>query len=201
RLAQIGDAAIEPLLQVLRDHGSSKWARIHALWTLNEMLDLGKTHAFAADWSRVVVEDPDADVRAQGARALGLRRAKEGIDSLLKALDDADASVRMHAAVALGRIGDAKAAPKLYAGLADTDPFARFTRIQALRAIDDWKSARQPLESGSTEVRMGTILALTGEYHPDAVAELAWAVEHAPDPEARAKALEALAEVHRKADP
>jgi HEAT repeat protein len=110
RLAQLGAPAVEPLAQLLKDAGSDKWARIHAIWTQSEMLDRQQTLMPEAEWARLAVEDADADVRAQAARALGLRRAKQSVDSLLRALADTDASVRMHAAVALGRIGDAKAA-------------------------------------------------------------------------------------------
>ncbi len=49
--------------------------------------------------------------------------------------------------------------------------------------------------------RQAAVLALTGVYDDRAVAELAWAVEHAQDPAVRARAAESIAEVHRQADP
>lgn len=201
RLAQVGAPAVEPLALLLKDANSDKWARIHAIWAQNEMLDQQQALMPEVEWARIVVEDADADVRAQAARALGLRRAKLSVDSLVRALADTDAAVRMHAAVALGRIGDAKAAPALYASLNDADVFARHTRIQALRAIGEWKSARAYWQHANPEIRLGTILAMTGEYHPDAVAELVAAATSAAEVETRTAALSALAEVHRKADP
>lgn len=201
KLATLGEPAIEPLRKLLRDAKSDKWARIHAIWTQNEMLDRGVKLSPEGEWGRVAVEDQDADVRAQAARAAGLRRAKPALNNLLMALADGDAAVRMHSAVALGRIGDSQAAPALFSSLDDADVFARHVRVQALRAIGDWKAADKYLRHSSQTIRLATILAMTGQYHPDAVASLAQAAKEGADGETRAAALAALAEVHRKADP
>jgi arylsulfatase A-like enzyme len=59
------------------------------------------------------LDDPDRDVRAAAARALGAAEVGAARSRLAAALDDADAAVRTEAALALGAIGDERARPEL----------------------------------------------------------------------------------------
>lgn len=201
KLSTLGKAGIEAVNKVLFDPSADKMARVHAIWTQNELMDQVPGYDPANAWRRAILEDKDADVRAQAARAIGQRRLKTTVDGLVTALGDGDAAVRMQVAVALGRIGDAKASPALFASLDDKDFFARHARIQALRAIGDWSSAQKYLKHSNPEVRSGTIIALVGQYSPVAVEALAAAVQSGPDATTRSAALTALSEVHHKADP
>ena len=131
----------------------------------------------------------------------GLRRMKGAVEPLVKALRDADASVRMRAAMALGRIGDPRAVKPLFEALTETDVFARFTMIQALRRMHHWQLAPEYIKSPYKAIREATVLALTGIYDDGAVQALADAIATSDDPEIQARAVEAIGEVHHKADP
>jgi putative membrane-bound dehydrogenase-like protein len=198
-LAGLGRAAIEPVTALL---GSSapKLAKVHAIWTLNALMDRVDGFEPAATWCQAL-RDADDDVRSQAARALGSRRAKTALEPLTSALRDPSASVRMWAAIGLGRIGDRRAAPALYAALGDSDEFVRFADVQALRALGDWEPIKKSIASSDELERNAALLALTGVYDDAAVEALAWAVQHAPAEAARARAVESLAEVHSQADP
>jgi putative membrane-bound dehydrogenase-like protein len=185
---------------VLSDKEANKWAKIHAMWVLNALPK--QSGQPGPDGLALGLKSNDAEVRAQAARILGMRNKSEVETQLLSvAIQDADPSVRMHAAISLGRIGEKGTSETLFKSLDDDDEFARFTKIQALRAIGDWKLAPKYLADEKASVREATLLALTEQYHVDAVSALAGVLNSQADPAFRAKALAALAEVHRKADP
>lgn len=177
-----------------------KMAKIHGIWALNEGIgDLDDSDPVQF-WANRLAEEKDPDVRAQAARAIGERKGGP-TTALVAALQDPDAQVRMRAAISIGRKELKTAAPQLFATLGDEDFFVRHTVQQALRKISDWKPAREMLDSENMIQRQATLVALTGVYHDDAVAALAWAVENAKHADIRAGAVEALAEVHHQADP
>ncbi len=59
------------------------------------------------------LDDPDAEVREEAARALGRTQAPEAVDALLQRLHDPSSTIRLAAARALGQIGDPRALPVL----------------------------------------------------------------------------------------
>ena len=179
-LTRLGPPAIAPVAALLASADASKLAKVHALWTLNGIADQRPGFDPAPAWI-AALDDPDADVRSQAARALGERRCHAATGRLVTALGDRDAQVRMWAAIALGRIGDAPTAPALYAALKDDDVLVRFTAIQAIRALNQWQPARQYLASDNVQVRRDMLVALTGVYEDAAVAALVWAATENPD--------------------
>jgi len=201
-LAERGDAR-DAVKAALADKSKSNTARIHALWTLAAMADQHKGYNPVKEFITALHNGPD-ELRAQAARALGTKRfdAKAAVKGLIhRAKNDTDARVRMQAAATLGRIAGAEAAAELYSSLDDEDRFAWLAKVQALRAINAWDAAPAFLNSSDERTREGTVLALTGVYDDGAVAALVHAVSANPYPEVRARAVEALAEVSRKADP
>lgn len=199
-LASRGKSVAPAVAAVLAQPGASTWGKIHAIWTLNAILEADKSFDPSGNWT-AALKDPALEVRAQAARALGLQKIAAAVPALAEALRDADPTVRLQAAVALGRIGDVGAAPALVLNLADTDQFARFAVIQALRTLNAWDAVAPALKHADPAVRAAARLSLIGQYHPAAVAALKAAVEGSPTDEEKAEALGLLAEVHRKADP
>ncbi len=59
------------------------------------------------------LDDPDAEVREEAARALGRIGSREAVEPLIRHLRDRSSTIRIYAARALGRIGDARAVPFL----------------------------------------------------------------------------------------
>ena len=107
----------------------------------------------------------------------------------------------MRAATALGRIGDPRAVAALCDALDESDVYARFATVQALRRLNRWSGALACLKSAKQPVRDTMLLALTGVYDQAAVEALCTAVVEVRDPGFQVKAIEALAEVCRQADP
>jgi putative membrane-bound dehydrogenase-like protein len=205
-LALLGTkAAYAPVVQSLENPATPKFGKIHAIWTLNALTEHGDKRPNegvdpVAAWLKALY-DKDEDVRGQAARALGLRRAKMAVAELAKALKDPEAGVRLRAAVALGRIADPAAATALFTALAEGDVYARFAMIQAIRQVNNWQPAEENLKSANKDVRLATLVALTGAYDDAAVAVLVKHLQNAADPAERAMALDSLAYVNRKADP
>ncbi len=222
-LARGDERAISGASLVLSEPRTPKRAKIHAIWAQNGLLDKHKEYNPTGEWV-IALSDKDADVRAQAARALGLRLATsvwaetsttrnvrrklepvvknaDAIPALCKALQDADASVVLQAAVALGRIGDPAAVEPLLDALRQSDVYARFTMVQSLRAINRWESALARTSSNDPQVAQTAVLALTTVYDEAAVKVLAETVQNAVLPEVQLKALEALSEVARQGEP
>ena len=186
--------------EALSQAESSPRTKVHAIWIENQWIDRLDGYDPLVDWLKAL-EDRDADVRGQAARALGLRRMTGGAPALIAALRDHDAGVRMRAATALGRIGDSRAVAALCEVLDESDVYARFAIVQALRRMNQWTGALACLKSAKQSVRDTMLLALTGVYDQAAIEALSAAVVDVRDSEFQVKAIEALAEVCRKADP
>jgi HEAT repeat protein len=84
---------------------------------------------------RLLLEDPDPEVRAQVAISLGDIGKREFVDLLCEALADASDVVRSHAAAALGAIGDKSARPALEASRKDPNEYVRRNAEEALRRL------------------------------------------------------------------
>ena len=125
------------------------------------------------------LRDPDANVRARAARALGQHRAQAAATVLRAALDDEDADVRRQAAWALGRIRDDAAVDGLLDLLRDP--------VQEVRERAAWAlgTLRNPAAVD------GLVAAL--EDADAAVQErIAWALGRIRDPRATRGLITAL---------
>lgn len=72
------------------------------------------------DFEKILREGNDPVARAEAAQALGEKKVKAAVPTLIKALkDDLDIGVRMEAAWALGEIGDTNGIPALVEALQD----------------------------------------------------------------------------------
>lgn len=222
-LSRGDERAIHGASLVLREERTPTRAKVHAIWAQNGLIDMHKEFNPTGEWV-IALADKDADVRAQAARALGLRLATavwsetsmtrharrqlepivkntDAVPALCQALQDMDASVVLQAAVALGRIGDPAAVEPLLDGLRQSDVYARFTMVQALRSINHWETALARTTSNDPQSALTTVLALTTVYDEAAVKVLAETVQNAVLPEVQLKAFEALAEVARQGEP
>jgi putative membrane-bound dehydrogenase-like protein len=195
-----GKAAFEPAVKAMNDPKTSPVAKRHLVWVIDGIAR-GSTAGEAALTS--ALKSDVADVRAQAARAMGLRETKTSADALIGSLKDSDPGVKLQAIIALGRIKDARAIPVLIPALVDADPYIAYSARIALRRIRDWKAAVAGI-SPSTDVktRQAVLLALEEQYDVDAVNLLKTvAADKTRSSEERAKALFYLAQGHRKKAP
>ncbi len=147
--------------------------------------------------------DGTPEIRAQAIRALSMRQSLVPPKLREAWLADREPAVRLQALIAVGRIGNAEDVPTIVPLVADADPYVAFSARVALRRIGDWKRAAEvACKSTDPKVRMGVFSAMDEQYDPAGVSELI-SYETSPSHPAdeRAKALQYLASVHRKAKP
>jgi HEAT repeat protein len=155
-----------------------------------------------------MLDDEEAEVRAQAARALGAiaRDVEAGRPALREALNDKDAAVRLEAAIGLAKLGGEAATAALstlQAAARDKSHPDRLRAIEALGEIGPSAAPAVPLlvlalrEEGP--VRLRAVEAL-GRIGPPA-REAAPALERVlSDPDLQARAAIALWEVGREAE-
>jgi putative membrane-bound dehydrogenase-like protein len=198
-LIQRGQVSLGAVTAALVDPNRNVIARRHLIWALDGIAG-GTPEASLPIMD--VLKSPEADLRAQAARALGQRRVPLAVDPLLSLLTDAEPTVRLQAVIALGRIGDPHSVAALIPVLADAERWVAFSARQAVRRIGDLRALAAGLDSAESNVRLGVLAALELQYTKDAVTALAdYVQDRKRPPEERARALRFLAEVHRKAKP
>ena len=87
------------------------------------------------------LDDPDGEVRAEAARALGRVGSPQVVDILMERLGDPTSTIRAEAARALGRIGEPRAIPALLRGLEDPSEELKEACLQGLGSIGGSASA------------------------------------------------------------
>ncbi len=199
-LIKKGADAVGPVTQALADDARSPIARRHLIWTLDGLAG-GSPAATLPILEQLKSSVPD--LRAQAARAMGLRRIPLAIEPLKPLLSDAEGTVKLQALIALGRIGSPAAVAALLPVLVDPEPYVAYSAKQALRRIEDWLTVAQlGLKAADAKVRLQVLSAMDESYDMAAVGAL---IMHEMNPETpvdeRVSALGYLADVHRKAKP
>lgn len=198
-IIRIGEEAIPRVIAALDDPEVTPLAKRHLIWVLDGIAG-GRPEATMP--TIALLRSPEADLRAQAARALGLRSVPIAGEPIAKLLVDPAPTVRLQAVIALGRIGLPDAVLALLPLLADDDPTIAFSVRVALRRIGEWGAVAEGLNSDDATVREGVLLTLERVYDPAALGPL---VEYALNPEhpaaERARALSFVGEVHREAEP
>jgi HEAT repeat protein/beta-lactamase regulating signal transducer with metallopeptidase domain len=227
--AMAAPAAVAPVAEVPADTLKGKKARDEAAQTLVQALDtedeeerrsivstlgeLGSEVAVEA-LTRVVAEDPSADIRRQAAWALGEIEDDGAVTALLVAMQDEDVEVRRMAVWALGELEDEAAIPALVVALEDEDGEIRRHAVWALGEIESVEAVPglgRALRDADPEIRRqaawalgeiedvsaldGLTLALRDE-DADVRRQAAWALGEIESP----RALEALRTVIRDED-
>jgi HEAT repeat protein len=186
-LAELGEAAVEPLLESLVSNENGHQAAIRALgqiWGLIDLIKLGgsnqKDQAGAARAlgelkdKRIVepliatLKDSDEEVRLEVVKALGNLRDSRAVESLITVLKNHDKEVRSRAAEALGEQRNIQALEPLIAALKDTYKEVRASAAEALGKLEDERAAEfliAVLSDTDENVRQMTILGLGYIWH------------------------------------
>jgi putative membrane-bound dehydrogenase-like protein len=197
-----GADAYKPVVAALRDGSTPARARRHLIWTCEALTpEPGALDEVLAE----VLKAPEADLRAQAVRALGLSgkpTRPSAVRLAIGTLDDPEPAVRLQAVITLGRLGHADALRPLLPLLAATDDFVALSARQALRRINEWEVAEDGLTSSDSKVRAGLLAAMELVYEADTARALAeYAADRRKDVEERARAVLYLSQVHRKTRP
>lgn len=158
-LAARGVAEVPRLAAVAAQAGAGL-ARLHAIWALGQ---IARRDRRALPPLRRLLDDADAEVRAQIARVLGDVRDTAAGPALTALVDDPAARVRFFAAIALGRLGHHAATPMLLGLLRkndDTDPFLRHAAVMGLTGAAPDAALREAAGDASPAVRLGVLLAM-----------------------------------------
>jgi quinoprotein glucose dehydrogenase len=158
-MPQMSKKCVDSLVRVaLRN--DNPLARLHAIWGLGQ---IGRTQSRRLDPILPLLEDKDAEVRAQTAKVLGDARFAKAAKELITTLGDPSLRVRFFAAEALGKLRSKKAVAPLLAMLrenADRDPFLRHGGVMGLVGTAAPAALLAAARDDSRSVRMGVLLAM-----------------------------------------
>jgi quinoprotein glucose dehydrogenase len=172
-LAERGAESIPVFAEVTASQ-ENQLARLHALWGLGQ---IGRKTTEALKPILVMLDDPDAEVRAQAVKVLGDDRVSTALDKLIPMLEDASPRVRFFAAMSVGKL--AQAAKSMASGSgqpfdttkvanaiidflranADQDPYFRHAGVMALTWMNDEKALRKAAKDNAASVRLAVLLA------------------------------------------
>jgi quinoprotein glucose dehydrogenase len=147
--------------------GSNLLARLHGIWGLGQV---GRSTASALQPILPLLEDSDAEVRAQTAKVLGEARLATAFAGLTNLLTDANLRVRFFAAQSLGKLGGVKAVGPLLAMLqanADRDVFLRHAGVMGLLGTADKSNLVLAAADDSRSVRMAALLVMRRRQLPE----------------------------------
>lgn len=162
-------------------------ARLHAIWGLGQLRAAGRVVP--------LLDDGDAEVRAQAAKVAGEGKVAAAGDELILRLKDGSARVRYHAATAIGKLKLRKAFDPVVGLLRENDGKDRFllhAGVLALAGIGDVDALLQAANGAPPAVRIAVVLALRrlGRWEirdfladRDARLEAARAINDGPIPE------------------
>jgi quinoprotein glucose dehydrogenase len=171
-LVDRGDDGLAVLKETAMTPGSL-FPRLHAIWGLGQA---GRRGVEVADSLIALLDDPDAEVRANAARVIGDLRDASARDTLLTTLEKDDSvRVRSLTAVALGRIakpGDTEITAALYSaaltnGESKPDIVLRHAILTSLALLSTDAEAVAKVTSASREERLLAVLVLRRHESPE----------------------------------
>lgn len=145
---------------------TNQLARVHGIWGLSQ---LARQDAQYAGRLLPLLQDSDAEIRAQAAKWLGDVKYKAAGPALLPLLTDANSRARFFAAEALGRIAyEPAVAPiiKLLEANNDEDAYIRHAGSLALARIGRAEPVVALAKHPSRAVRIAAVVALRRMSHP-----------------------------------
>jgi len=157
-LAARGAASIPAFESVATRADAKTLPRLHAIWGLGQ---LAKANPSALAKLPSLLEDADAEVRAQAAKLLGEHHVEGAYDALVAHLTDPAPRVAFFAAQSLGHLGRAEAAPALFALLrrnADRDQYLRHAAVFALSKLGATPALAEAAKDADAPVRLAALL-------------------------------------------
>ncbi len=160
-----GDLLLQTFLQ-----SKHQLARIHSVWGLSQIERKEQSGRVLPVLVPALNSDPDPEIRAQLAKAMGEQKVASAKKNLRNLLKDSSLRVRYFAALSLGKLGEndlsSKALLQLVTQNTTQDRFIRHAASIALSktASDDFLKALSSHTESS--VRMAAVLALRHQHSP-----------------------------------
>ena len=187
-LVKKGDDPSKAALRNSASTGPDLFARLHGIWGLRQ---LGDTFTLGS-----LLEDPEAEIRAQAARALGDLPYSEAATTLTNLLADESPRVQAFSAIALGKLAHRDAMPGVLTLLevnAGVDAFLQHAGIMALKGIAQPSDLAGLAQHASRHVRLAATIALRKLASPEIATFL-----QDPDPRIGEEAQQGADGVHRR---
>ena len=163
-LAKRGD---QTRLALVAQEGKSPFARFHAIWGLGQLR--------ATPELLKLLEDDDAEIRAQTARTIGNTSDATAAASIRPLLLDDEPRVRTFAAIASGKLQDRLAWNSVLQFAANNSQINPFQRHAAAFALSKLATSQQLVslsDSDNVAVRLTGLLALRRNRDPKMIAYL-----------------------------
>lgn len=148
------------ILQNVATANENQFARIHAIWGLGQLL---RKQPVENPVLTNLLQDADAEIRAQTAKVLGDARITSTTEKLIPLLADNHSRVQLYATQALGRIGAVSAVNPLIDMIEknnEQDVYLRQAGAIALARIGDEKTLETLATHKSEAVRIAAVVAL-----------------------------------------
>jgi quinoprotein glucose dehydrogenase len=149
--------------------------RLHAIWAMGQIhrIRIGGVRRLDLSGDLIrLLDDREAEVRAQASKVLGDAREPKAFDSLTARLRDESPRVRSLAAIAVGKLARPQAVGPLLAMLRDDggkDPVLRHAAVMGLvgSSLKDQAALRRAAGDESPWARMGVLLAMRRIDNPE----------------------------------
>jgi quinoprotein glucose dehydrogenase len=144
------------------DRSAPPMARIHAIWGLGQLK--------AKEPLLPLLDDAEAEIRAQATKTLGGLRTALAYDRFVARLEDESPRVRFFAAMGLGKIGKRDALGPIVAFLRannNQDRMLQHAGIMALTWIEDLDGILNAAKDALPAVRMAALVALRKLKRPE----------------------------------
>ena len=164
-LADKGGEAVTLLAEAAHE-SPNLLARLHGIWGVGQV---ARRETSAATHLLPLLADPEEEVRAQAARALGESHTASAYKGLEKLLADESLHVQSLAAISIGKLKNPDAIEPLVALLErnnNQDPWLRHSAIMGLYRLDAPEAVLKYAKHPSAAVRQGLVVVLRRHQHP-----------------------------------
>lgn len=152
------EAAVKP--------SENRFLRLHGIRGLGQLARKDETLVPSLV---ALLDDADAEVRAEAAKSLADTRTTKAGEALMPLLADPSARVQGFAAIGVGKCGIVTALPKLYELLAtndNRDVFLRHSCVRGMWYLNEREKILKEVKNESAAVRLGVVLTLRALEDP-----------------------------------
>lgn len=163
QFALVDKNAIKELASTAAATDAKQLARIHAIWGLGMLARIPKQLDYKLHPVLKLLDDADAEIRAQATKILGDRQFDCAYEPLIAMLNDPSPRVQYFAAQGLGKFGRRDAIPAIVNRLAqnaDEDLALRHACIMGLAGSAKDKTLVELAKHESPSVRIAAVVAL-----------------------------------------